>query len=48
MRRHKRKMIKLKGNYTLLIGIGMIGYFNYIGTDVEKIIYRLIGLAIYY
>ena len=25
---HRRNMIKLNGNYTLLIGIGMIGNYN--------------------
>ena len=33
VRRHKRKMIKLNGNYTLLIWMGIIGNSNYTGTS---------------
>ena len=30
-------MTKLKGNYTLLIGIGVIENFNYIGTNLSAL-----------
>ena len=35
---HKRKMMKLKRNYTLLTGIGIIGNSNYIGTILSGLI----------
>ena len=38
VKKHKRKMIKLKRNYTLLIGIGMIGDSNYIGIILSGLI----------
>ena len=38
---HKRKMIKLNVNYTLIIGIVMIGYSNYIGTRLSGLILDL-------
>ena len=35
---NNRKMIKLNGNYTLLIAIVMIGNSNYIGTSLSGLI----------
>ena len=37
-KKHKKKMIKLKINYALLTGIGMIGNSNYIGTNLSGLI----------
>ena len=38
---HKRKMIKLKANFTLIIVIGMIVDSNYIGTILSGLIQEL-------
>ena len=38
---HNRKIIKLNINYPLLIGMGMIGYFNYIGTSLSGLIQKV-------
>ena len=38
LKQHKKKMIELNINYTILIGIGMIGNSNYIGTSLSGLI----------
>ena len=31
-------MIELSGNFTLIIGVGMIGNSNYVGTSLSRLI----------
>ena len=38
VKNHKSKMMKLKRNYTLLIGIGIIGNSNYTQTSLSGLI----------